>query len=400
MYCSAVACAQTNPCSAHAQEAKNNVEGAKPPGGLLEFSVVYTDRATNLMSGGFQQAMRDISSSLKRVYSADAVALIPGSGSYAMEAVARQFGTNKKVLIVRNGYFSFRWSDIIAMCRIPCEETVAKARAQDNTKFPQFAPYPIKELVELIHKEKPQVVFAPHVETAAGIVLPDEYVKQLGEAVHAVGGVFVLDCIASGSWWVNMKEQGIDVLISAPQKAWTAPASVGVVMMNERAKTLTQQSDVKEGGSFCCNLKKWTEVMDKYENGTFQYYTTLPTDALMVFRDTIAETISYGLERAKTDFLELGSQVRNLLNDRGYPAVAAVGFQAPGVLVSYARNNDMVAKFKAQGLQVAGGVPLMIDEPSGLMMFRLGLFGLDKIGNVPLTVSRLQKALDTIGSSL
>jgi len=303
-------------------------------------------------------------------------------------------------LIVRNGYFSFRWSDIISMCRIQCEELVAKARPQDTTSFPKFAPFPIEELVALITKERPAVVFAPHVETASGIALPDEYVKRLGEAVHAVGGLFVLDCIASGSLWVNMKEAGVDVLISAPQKAWTAPASVGIVMMNERAKGITQQADAKEGGSFCCNLKKWSEVMDKYESGSFQYFTTLPTDALMVFRDTILETISYGLDKAKADFVELGLQVRKLLDERGYPAVAAPGFQAPGVMVSYARNPDMVAKFKAQGLQVAAGVSLMIDEPSGLMMFRMGLFGLDKIGNLPLTVARLEKALDTIGSSL
>jgi len=334
------------------------------------------------------------------VYNADALALIPGSGSYAMEAVARQFATNRKVLIVRNGYFSFRWSDIISVSRIPCEELVAKARAQDSTSFPKFAPYPIDELVALVTKEKPAVVFAPHVETASGILLPDDYVVKLGEAVHAVGGLFVLDCIASGSLWVNMKEAGVDILISAPQKAWTAPASVGIVMMNERAKSLTQQSDVKEGGSFCCNLKKWSEVMEKYESGTFQYYTTLPTDALMVFRDTILETIGYGLEKARADFVELGVQVRKLLDERGYPAVAAPGFQAPGVMVSYAKNADMVNKFKAQGLQVAGGVSLMIGEPAGLMMFRMGLFGLDKIGNLPLTVARLEKALDTIGSAL
>jgi len=367
-------------------------------GDLLEYSVVYTDRAVNLMSSKFGRAMRQISTELRGVYNADALALVPGSGSYGMEAAARQFGNGKKCLVIRNGYFSYRWSDIFHQCDLPSEEIVIKARAVSGLEgpTPQFAPVPIDEVVASILEEQPAVVFAPHVETSTGIILPDEYLMAVAEAVHQVGGVFVLDCIASGTIWVDMKKVGVDVIISAPQKGWSGPACVGIVLMNNKAKAIAQNAELQASGSMACNLKKWIEVMDKYDSGAFMYYTTLPTDALMAFRDAIMETKAHGYEKACTDLWELGRQTRAVLEKNGYPSVSAEGFQSPGVVVSYAPDTQMVGKFKTQGLQIAGGVPFKIDEPEGLMTFRLGLFGLDKIGDIKRTVSIFEKALVTL----
>lgn len=360
---------------------------------LAEFSVVYTNRATNLMAPRFTKVMQDISRALKTVYNADAMAMIPGSGSYAMEAAARQFGMGKKCMVLRNGYFSFRWSDIFAQCKIPSEEIVLMGRAIDSTATPMFAPHPIDEVVAEIKSKRPAVVFAPHVETSTGIILPDSYIRTVADAVHEVGGLFILDCIASGSIWVDMKKSGVDALITAPQKGWSGPACVGILMMNQRAKDQAMAAGLNDAGSFACNLKKWIEVMDKYEAGGFMYYSTLPTDALISFRDAVLETEAYGWEKSKADMWTMGNAIRGVLKAKGYPGVAAPGFEAPGVVVSYAKDASMVAKFKAQGLQIAGGVPFKINEPEGLNTFRLGLFGLDKIGNIPATVSQFEKAL-------
>jgi len=371
----------------------SNVPGPAAHGDLLEYSVVYTDRATNLMSSRFQTCMREISEGLKKVYQADGLALIPGSGSYAMEAAARQFGNGKKCMILRNGYFSFRWTDIFDQTKIAASETVIKARpSSDDSTTPKFAPAPLDEVVARILADKPDVVFAPHVETSTGIILPDAYIKAVAAAVHQVGGFFVLDCIASGTIWVDMKALGIDVVISAPQKGWSGPACVGIVMMNAAALQHVQAAAVNDSGSFSCNLKKWTEVMAKYEAGSFMYYTTLPTDALLSFRDAMHDTIQHGHEKAKSDLQELGERIRAVLEKHGLPSVAEDGFRAPGVVVSYGRHN-MVAQFKEQGLQIAGGVPFKLDEPAGLITFRLGLFGLDKIKNIDRTVQVFEDAL-------
>mmetsp|Transcript_21243 Transcript_21243/g.49889 ORF Transcript_21243/g.49889 Transcript_21243/m.49889 type:complete len:376 (-) Transcript_21243:56-1183(-) len=369
---------------------------AAPPlrSGLKEFSVVYTDRALNLMSPPFQQVMRDISATLKKVYNAKATAIIPGSGTFAMEAAARQFATGKKCLVVRNGFFSFRWSAIFDQGSIPSASIVAKAKATGGpVERPVFSPPPLDELVALIKSERPQTVFAPHVETSTGIILPNDYLSAVAEATHSVGGLFVLDCIASGNIWVDMEALGVDVLISAPQKGWTGPACCGIVMLSQRGVEETART---ESTSFSCNLKKWVEVMQKYEEGAFMYYTTLPTDALAVFRDVMLETEKYGFDLCRTQMNELGSRVRAVLETNGFSSVAADGFKAPGVVVSYAGDPNMVGKFKAEGMQIAGGVPFMIDEPAGLVTFRIGLFGLDKLQNIDGTVAELTAAIKKI----
>lgn len=356
---------------------------------------MYTDRAVNLMSSPFQQTMKDISSTLKSVYNTDACILIPGSGTYGMEAVARQLGTDKKCMVLRNGFFSYRWSDIFKQCHIPSEQVILKASpTTQGTKSP-YAPPSIDYVVDQIKKEKPAVVFAPHVETSTGIILPDSYITAVAEATHEVGGTFVLDCIASGTVWVDMAKTGVDVLITAPQKGWSGPASVGIVMANEATKAKIAET---ESTSMVLNLKKWLEVMTKYEEGAFMYYTTLPTDSLSMFCAAMNETKNYGIEKANQDIWTLGSKIRNVLEEQGYPSAAAEGFQAPGVVVSYADDLNKVAEFKQQGLQIAAGVPWFLDEPEGTgpHTFRLGLFGLDKIANIDQTVSIFEEALTNI----
>ncbi|MEE2761745.1 MAG: alanine--glyoxylate aminotransferase family protein [Pseudomonadota bacterium] len=365
------------------------------PGGLLEYSVVFTDRSLNHMSQSFQGVMRDISETLKKVYGAASVAVVPGGGTYAMEAVARQFATGKNCLVIRNGWFSFRWSQIFEAGNIPAEETVLKARLVENGHQAAFAPAPIEEAVAAIQSNKPDVVFAPHVETASGIILPDDYLKVLADAVHEVGGLFVLDCIASGTIWVNMEEAGVDVLISAPQKGWSASPCGGLVMMSAEAKMRIEETN---SSSFACDLKKWMQIMEAYEGGGHAYHATMPTDALVNFRDAMKETEAYGFDKVKDEAWELGTKVRELMVSKGFRSVAAEGFQAPGVVVSYTGDGDIHTgkKFAAEGLQVAAGVPLQCDEPGDFRTFRVGLFGLDKLHNLERTVENLADALDRI----
>jgi len=365
------------------------------PDGLEEFSVVFTDRSLNHMSQSFQQVMRDISGMLKDVYKADAVALIPGGGSYAMEAVARQFGTDAHALIVRNGWFSYRWSQIFDAGQFTADTTVCMARQTGNGAQAPFAPAPIEEVTAKIRDAKPDVVFAPHVETSAGIILPDDYVTALADAAHEVGALMVLDCIASGCAWVDMQATGVDVLISAPQKGWSASPSAGLVMMSARA---VARLDTTKSNSFAIDLKKWHDIMQIYENGGHAYHATMPTDALRAFRDTMIETRDYGFEKLREAQWELGHAVRAMLADKGVTSVAAEGFGAPGVVVSYTEDPDIQngSKFSAQGMQIAAGVPLACDEPEGFRTFRLGLFGLDKLYDVPGTVSRLKIVLDKV----
>ncbi len=365
------------------------------PDGLEEFSVVFTDRSLNHMSKSFQQVMRDISGMLKDVYKADAVALIPGGGSYAMEAVARQFGTDAHALIVRNGWFSYRWSQIFDAGQFTADTTVCMARQTGNGAQAPFAPAPIEEVTAKIREAKPDVVFAPHVETSAGIILPDDYVTALADAAHEVGALMVLDCIASGCAWIDMQATGVDVLISAPQKGWSAAPSAGLVMMSARA---VARLDSTKSNSFAIDLKKWHDIMRTYENGGHAYHATMPTDALRAFRDTMIETRDYGFEKLRDAQWELGNAVRAILADKGVTSVAANGFGAPGVVVSYTEDPNIQngSKFAAQGMQIAAGVPLACDEPEGFCTFRLGLFGLDKLYDVPGTVSRLKTALDKV----
>ena len=365
------------------------------PDGLLEYSVVYTDRAVNHMSGAFQSVMNDISTTLKRVYNADAMVIVPGSGTFGMEAVARQFASGKNCLIIRNGWFSFRWTQILEMGGIPNSSEVLKARTAGNGKAQPFAPPPVEEVVACIKAEKPDIVFAPHVETSSGILLPDDYMKQVSDAVHAHGGLFVLDCIASGAIWVDMKSVGVDVLISAPQKGWSGSPCCAFVMLSEAALAVMAKTT---SSSFACDLNKWLEIMLAYENGGHAYHATMPTDALRAFRDVMQETDDYGFEKVKKEQQELGDRVRALLADRGFTSVAAAGFEAPGVVVSYTDDPGIKAgsKFAEQGLQIAAGVPLQCDEPDDFQTFRLGLFGLDKLHNIDRTVASLEQALDNI----
>ncbi len=365
------------------------------PDGLLEFSVVFTDRSLNHMSAQFQGVMRDIDEMLLSVYNAKACAIIPGGGTYAMEAVARQFATDQKALILRNGWFSFRWTQIFEACNMPSEDYVMKARRSGNAHQSPFAPAPIDDVVAKIKSEEPAVVFAPHVETSSGMILPDDYIKAVADAVHSVSGLFVLDCIASGCIWVDMAATGVDVLISAPQKGWSASPCAGLVMMSDAA--IARMGDT-EGTSFSANLKTWANIMNAYTGGGHAYHATMPTDALKDFRDTMLETREYGFGKLKIAQQELGDKVRAALAKRGFASVAAAGYGAPGVVVSYTDDAGLQngSKFSAQGVQIAAGVPLRCDEPEDYSTFRLGLFGLDKLYDVDATVTRLEAVLDQV----
>ena len=365
------------------------------PDGLLEYSVVFTDRSLNHMSQSFQAVMTDISSALKSTYNAHGVALVPGGGTYAMEAVARQFATDKKCLVIRNGWFSYRWTQIFEAGDIPSESIVMKAAPISSGSKVPFAPPAIEDVVDTILTQKPGVVFAPHVETSSGIMLPNDYMQKIAQAVHSVGGLFVLDCIASGTIWVDMESTGVDVLISAPQKGWSASPCCGLVMLNANALEKIQTT---RSTSFSIDLLKWLQIMQAYENGGHAYHATLPTDALVKFRDTIKESEIYGFEKIRDEQQALGDKVRALLALKGFVSVAADGFGAPGVVVSYTDDADIQTgkKFTELGLQIAAGVPLQCDEPEDYRTFRLGLFGLDKLHNINRTVAHLEQALNQI----
>lgn len=365
------------------------------PDGLIEYSVVYTDRSLNHMSQSFQGVMKDISSTLKQVYNAHAMAIVPGSGTYGMEAVARQLATGQKCLVIRNGWFSYRWTQIFEMGQIPSESIVLKARPVTEGHQAAFSPPPLTDVLATIAAEKPQVVFAPHVETSSGMILPDGYLRAVADAVHAVGGLFVLDCIASGTLWVDMQACGIDVLISAPQKGWSASPCCALVMLSEAAQA---RVEARQSTSFACDLKKWLQIMQAYEQGGHAYHATMPSDALARFRDAMREAEAIGFSTVRNLQQELGDQVRAMLTRKGFKSVAAPGFEAPGVVVCYTDDGQIKngSKFAAQGLQIAAGVPLQCDEPADFQTFRLGLFGLDKLGNIERSVATLEQALDKV----
>ena len=365
------------------------------PNGLLEYSVVYTDRALNHMSQNFQVVMRDVSAILKEVYNAKSALVVPGSGTYGMEAVARQFASDKNVMVLRNGWFSYRWTQIFEMGSIPAKETVLKARKQGTDKQSPYTPAPIEEVVAVILREKPEVFFAPHVETSSGMILPNAYMRAVADAVHSVGGIFVLDCIASGTIWVDMVECGVDVLISAPQKGWSGSPCCALIAMSELAR---QRIDSTTSTSYACDLKKWLSIMETYEAGGHAYHTTMPTDALRRVRDTMLETKAYGFAKVKAEQQALGDAVRAMLASHGIKSVAAAGFEAPGVVVSYTEDAGIQSskKFLAVGLQTAAGVPLMCDEGADFQTFRIGLFGLDKLHNIERSVQSLNTALSQV----
>ncbi len=365
------------------------------PDGLIEYSVVYTDRSLNHMSKSFQGVMNDISTTLKSVYNAHSVVVVPGSGTFGMEAVARQLAHDRNCLVIRNGWFSYRWTQIFDMGSIPAQSMVLKARPVDQAAQTAFMPPPIEEVVASIAANKPDLVFAPHVETSSGIILPDDYLRAVSDAVHAVGGLFVLDCIASGALWVDMQASGVDVLISAPQKGWSASPCCALVMLSEAAQARVEAT---QSSSFACDLKKWLQIMQAYEQGGHAYHATMPSDGLARFRDVMLETRDYGFETVRAQQLELGQRVRSLLTQQGFKSVAAEGFEAPGVVVCYTDDAGIKngSKFAAQGLQIAAGVPLQCDEPADFQTFRMGLFGLEKLKNIDRTLNILQRALNEI----
>ncbi len=365
------------------------------PNGLVEYSVVYTDRSVNHMSLSFREVMTDISSTLKEVYNADAVAVVPGSGTFGMEAVARQFATNQNVMVIRNGWFSYRWTQILEMGSIASSHTVSMANPVRDEEQAPFAPPDLDLVLTKINEEKPKVVFAPHVETSAGMLLPDSYITQVANATHQSGGIMVLDCIASGALWVDMKKTGVDVIVSAPQKGWSGTPCCALVMMSQRALDKLQST---ESSSFACDLKKWREIMEAYENGGHAYHATMPTDGLKNFRDVMKETQDLGFEAMKEAQIDLGSKIRAILEEHGYKSVAADGYKSPGVIVSYTNDPAIKsgAKFSQAGMQIAGGVPLKCGEPEDFSTFRIGLFGLDKLTNIQRTVETFSSTLSTV----
>ena len=367
------------------------------PDGLLEYSVVYTDRSVNHMSQKFQGTMRDISRIMKSVYNAKSAVIVPGSGSFGMEAVARQFATGKRCLVIRNGLFSFRWSQIFDMGKIPASVSVLKARPAGSGPQAPYAPVPIEEAVATIKQEKIELVFAPHVETSSGMMLPDSYLKALADAVHEVGGMMVLDCVASGAVWVDMQALGLDVLVTAPQKGWSGSPCCAMVALSSLAR---ERIEGTTSTSFACDLKKWLEIMETYEQGKHAYHATPPTDALIVLRDIMKEMEAFGFEKARKAQLELGTTVRKLMAEKGFPSLAAPGFEAPGVVVSYTTDQAIQSgkKFADQGVQIAAGVPIKCDEPEDFRTFRIGLFGLDKLGNVSRTVETFAEVLGKVQS--
>ncbi|PTU32659.1 aminotransferase class V-fold PLP-dependent enzyme [Stenotrophobium rhamnosiphilum] len=368
---------------------------AVDPEGLQEYSVVFTDRSVNHMSKLFQQAMRDVSSMLKEVYNADAIAIVPGGGSFGMEAVARQFATGKNCLVIRNGWFSYRWSQIFDVGNIPALTTVLQAKAIASGEQQPFAPPAIEEVEETIRREKPDLVFAPHVETASGIILPDDYLKRVAAAVHEHGGLFILDCVASGAIWVDMKACGVDVLISAPQKGWSSTPCAALIMFSAAAR---QRLAETTSSSFAADLKKWQQIMQAFEDGGHAYHATMPTDGLLKLRDAMNETLAIGLEKVRDAQWTLGREVRAMLAKNGYPSVAAPGFESPGVVVSYTEDADIsnAKKFIALGMQSAAGVPLMCGESVNFRTFRVGLFGLDKLKDVGAAVQRLTTVIEQL----
>jgi aspartate aminotransferase-like enzyme len=365
------------------------------PDGLAEFSVVFTERSLNHMSRRFQQVMRDISSTLRTSYNAAAVVVVPGGGTFGMEAIARQFAGDRTCLVIRNGYFSFRWSQILETARITSDVRVLQATALAPGPRQPFAPPALDTVLAAIHDVRPDIVFAPHVDTSSGMLLPDAYVRAVGEAAHESGGLFVLDCVASGAIRVDMIACGVDVLLTAPQKGWSASPCAGLVMLGDDA---AERIRTTRSTSFACDLLRWLQIMQAYENGGHAYHATLPTDSLRRFRDAMLETVAFGLDEAERRQWELGGRVRALLGNAGFPSVAAPGYEAPGVVVCYTDDPAIQngSRFADAGIQIAAGVPLMCDEPPEFRTFRLGLFGLDKWEDVDGTVLRLDQALRTV----
>jgi aspartate aminotransferase-like enzyme len=362
---------------------------------LKEFSVVYTDRSLNHMSDEFVDVIQDISRLIKTAYNAESAVIVPGSGTFGMESVARQFANDARVLIIRNGWFSYRWTQIFDMARITDDITVVTAEQIEDKYQAIYRPADVAQVVAAIRQNRPAVVFAPHVETSAGMILPDNYLEQVGAACTEVGALFVLDCIASGAAWVDMKQCGVDVLITAPQKGWSSTPCCAMIALSARARAAI---DSTASSSYSMDLKKWLQIVETYEQGKFIYHTTMPTDALKELRDTMQETEAVGFETLKKAQYELGTVVRNMLVSKGFPSVAAFGYHAPGVVVCYTENDGLqnATRFRELGYQTAAGVPLQVGERADFKTFRIGLFGLDKLNDIAETIASLQQALEQL----
>lgn len=363
------------------------------PDGLLEYSVVFTDLSLNHMSRRFVGVMQQLHEVLTTTYAADSLAVVPGGGTYGMESVARQLVTGRRALVVRNGFFSYRWSQIFEIGGVTDDVTVLTARPTSEEHPSPWAPPPVEEVVAAIAEQRPEVVLAAHVETAAGILLTDDYLRRVAAATREVGGLFVLDCIASGAVWVDMRDLGVDVLITAPQKGWSGSPGAAYVLLGDRARTAVQESTTT---SFSMDLKKWMGITEGYVEGKHAYHTTMPTDTLAANLEVMLEATGRGLPELREAQFALGGKVRALLAERGFTSVAAEGCAAPTVVVVHTDDPGLATgkKFLEAGLQVAGGVPLMCGEPEDWRTFRLGLFGLDKLGDVDGTVDRLAAGLD------
>ncbi len=354
--------------------------------------MVFTDRSLNHMSNRFVTVMQDIIDVLRTTYRADTVAIVPGGGTYAMEAVARQLATGRRCLVVRNGLFSYRWSQIFDAGSITAETTVCRARPVSDERHAPWVPPPVDDVVEAIERNRPEVVLAAHVETAAGMVLPDDYVRTVAAATHGVGGLFVLDCNASGARWVDMTELGIDGLLSAPQKGWSGSPCAGYVMLSEAGRTQVMSTT---STSFAVDLKRWLTITEAYTQGQTPYHATMPTDTLAHNAALMLETRAAGLSELRLAQISLGTRVRAMLAELGFASVASEAFAAPSVVVAFTDDPEIRsgAKFKQRGIQVAAGVPLMCGESDDFSTFRVGLFGLDKLTDIDGTVGRLEAHL-------
>ena len=365
------------------------------PNGLLEYSVVFTDRSLNHMSQSFQDVMRGLNHGLTNVYGAASCIIVPGGGTFAMESVARQFARNESVLIIRNGWFSYRWTQIFDQGNTTNHAEVARAIPSNTSAEQQFAPMPVDSICQEIRTNKPRLVVGPQVETSAGLLLPDNYIKQVAEAAHEAGAIFVLDCVAAGALWVDMRSLGVDVLITAPQKGWTATPCAGVVMLSELAIARLSET---ESDSFALDLKRWDGIMRAYLNGGHAYHATLPTDGLATFYQAYLEMVDIGIDSLKARQIKLGVSVRNMMNEFGFKSLAADGFQSPTVVVCHTTRDDLKngSAFAAAGLQIAAGVPLQCGESDDLKTFRIGLFGIDKLMNEDRTLTHLRDCLKKI----
>lgn len=402
--------------SANSVPFNKSLLGNKGPdaNGRREFSVVYTDRSLNHMSDKFLGAMKDLHRSITTAFNARQLVVVPGSGTYAMEAVARQFVPHDgTAMVLRNGLFGHRWIQILEQG--PCVATKpvvvsalkSEAKAADKqggaaagaaAAIPlcQFQPAPLNTVLERIAATKPKVVFASHVDTSCGVMLPDDYIRQVADAVHAVGGILVLDCIASGMLCPDTKALNVDVVVSAPQKAWTASPCCGLVLLNEGAEALLQSTN---SSSFALDLKKWSGIMQNAVGGVPAYHCTMPTDALAGFRDVVVNELEpIGIKELERRQRELGARTRAMMKSKGFVSVAADGFGAPGVVVVHAPTEDFKSGkvFKEQNVQIAPGVPLFLEEGADYKSFRIGLFGLDKLANVDATVDSLSQIFDAV----